>query len=124
MCALHGTGLEEELRNPSLKATIFAPTDDAWWNMPEPYSVSRLLTESSAEVTNELQKLLLYHVVAGRVTNADIVDSRSYVTFLGSFVSLVKGLGALTVSREEGGTYVTAQDVKAKIVRPDVGKDI
>lgn len=96
--------------------------DDAWLNLPEPYSVSRLLDESSAEVTNELQKLLLYHVVAGRVSDADIIDERSYVTFLGSFGTLVKGLGALTVSREDGDTYVTAEDIKAKVVRPEVGK--
>lgn len=85
--------------------------------MPEPYKIDRFLYESSAEVINELQKLLLFHVVAGRVSEEDLDNEQSYVTFLGSFADLVKGLGSVTILKQGGETYVKSEGSKGKIVK-------
>lgn len=117
---LKKAGLEDELRNPSLKATIFAPMDDAFRNLPEPFSIDRMLTEDSPKVINELQKLLLFHVVPGRVGTEDFDEGLPLVTFLASFYTLVNKQGELLVKSDANGTKIVSNDIEARIVVPDV----
>eukprot|EP00210_Caulerpa_lentillifera_P003877 g3704.t1 len=118
---LKKAGLEDELRNPSLRATIFAPVDKAFRNLPEPFSIDRMLNEDSPKVINELQKLLLFHVVPGRVGTEDFNDGLPLVTFLASFYTLVNKKGELIVESDTNGTKIITNDIEARIIVPDVG---
>jgi uncharacterized surface protein with fasciclin (FAS1) repeats len=50
--------------------TVFAPTDEAFGKLP-PETLTKLLLPGNKE---KLRMLLLYHVVAGRMLAADLID--------------------------------------------------
>lgn len=50
--------------------TIFAPTDEAFGKLPEGTLAKLLLPENK----EKLRMLLLYHVIAGKVSAADMID--------------------------------------------------
>ena len=50
--------------------TIFAPTDEAFGKLPEGTLAKLLLPENK----EKLRMLLLYHVVAGKIAAADMID--------------------------------------------------
>ncbi|CAD7697931.1 unnamed protein product [Ostreobium quekettii] len=117
-------GLLGELRNPDFKATIFAPTDEAIDNMPEPYCVQKLLADNTSRAINEIQKLLLFHVVPRPLLLADMEDGQS----VGTFASLAPGLAAsgeaditfMVPKNKKKKTKILAAQSKAKIITPDI----
>ena len=81
--------------------TVFAPTDAAFAKVPK--ATLRALAADKAK----LRAVLLYHVVAGRVTAAKVTKLRSAKTLNGATVQI----------RVRGGmVYVN----RAKVVKPDV----
>jgi transforming growth factor-beta-induced protein len=79
--ALEAADLIETLKGEG-PFTVFAPTDDAFAKLPEG-TVAGLL-EDIPTLTN----ILLYHVVAGKVPAADVVNLSSADTVLGQPVSI------------------------------------
>lgn len=65
--AVQAAGLEETLKGEG-PFTVFAPTDEAFAKLPEGKLDSLLKPENK----EQLVQLLSYHVVAGKVTAADI----------------------------------------------------
>jgi len=67
--ALKATGLDETLGKKE-EYTVFAPTDEAFGKLPAETLTKLMLPENK----DKLRMLLLYHVVAGRVLAADLID--------------------------------------------------
>ena len=67
--AVKAAGLVETLKGPG-PYTVFAPTDEAFAKIPQA-TLEALLADKEA-----LAKVLTYHVVPGKVTSSDLVDSR------------------------------------------------
>jgi len=86
--------------------TVFAPTDDAFAALPEG-TVENLLKPENKE---QLQAVLLYHVVSGKVMSGDLQSGETNApTLQGATVSIVKSSAGVTVN----GANVVAADVKA-----------
>jgi len=83
--ALTEAGLIETLKGEG-PFTVFAPTDEAFAKIPKG-DLDKLLKDKEA-----LRKVLLYHVVSGKVMSADVVKLKSAKTVEGSDVTIaVKG---------------------------------
>ncbi len=67
VAAVQAAGLEEALRGDG-PFTVFAPTDEAFAALPEG-TVESLLADPE-----ELSKILLYHVIGGKVMAASVTD--------------------------------------------------
>ena len=100
--------------------TVFAPTDEAFANLPAGVLDALLLPENKAT----LAKILTYHVVAGKVMAADVTDG-DVPTVEGQSIKLSTANG-VTVN---GATVVTADvpasngvihAIDAVILPPDV----
>jgi uncharacterized surface protein with fasciclin (FAS1) repeats len=91
--------------------TLFAPTDEAFAALPDG-TVENLL---KPENQSQLQAVLLYHVVPGKVMKKDLQGTVNAETLEGSSIVIVKGEGwtekqrAVTVN----GANVVAADVAA-----------
>ncbi len=82
--AVKAAGLEQTLKGEG-PYTVFAPTDAAFAKLPE----GKLDELLKPENKDELAQLLSYHVVAGKITAADIAGkSGSYATLAGSDVKI------------------------------------
>jgi len=66
VAAVKAADLVDALKGPG-PLTVFAPTDEAFANLP-PGTLENLL---KPENKNQLRKILTYHVVAGQVTAKD-----------------------------------------------------
>ncbi|WP_010528056.1 fasciclin domain-containing protein [Thermophagus xiamenensis] len=101
-------GLSETLNNSSLSFTVFAPVDDAFNQLFT--NLGFTLDDLSLE---DLQPILLYHVVTGFLPSADIESG--YVTTLSQigeqFVSLQVSLGDNIILN--GNSNVIIEDVVA-----------
>ncbi|MCU0648439.1 MAG: fasciclin domain-containing protein [Gemmatimonadaceae bacterium] len=100
--ALGAAGLVETLKGAG-PFTVFAPTDDAFAKIPTA-TLDGLLKDKEA-----LKKVLLYHVVAGKVMAADVVK--------------LNGKGAKTVEGAEAKITVANGGVKvdnANVVKTDI----
>jgi uncharacterized surface protein with fasciclin (FAS1) repeats len=99
--AATAAGLVETLQGEG-PYTVFAPTDEAFAALPEG-TLEGLLADPEA-----LKAVLLYHVVAGKVTSDQVVDLTSADSVEGSpiAISVVDGVVMLNES--------------AKVVTPDV----
>ena len=64
--------------------TVFAPTDDAFAKLPAAVITDLLRPENKAK----LQGILTYHVVAGRVMAADVVNLKAAKTVQGQDVTI------------------------------------
>ncbi len=99
--ALNAAGLTSTLAGEG-PFTVFAPTDAAFAALPEG-TVEGLLADREA-----LTKVLTYHVVAGKVTSADIAAKSPLTSLQG---------GALTIGTDGGvtvqGAGVVSADVEA-----------
>ena len=85
VAAVKGAGLVETLKGPG-PFTVFAPTDAAFAKLP-PGTVEGLLKDPA-----KLKKILLYHVVSGKVMAADVVKLKSAKTVEGGSAKImVKG---------------------------------
>lgn len=83
--------------------TVFAPTDDAFAKLPAAALADLLKPENKAK----LQRILTYHVVAGRVLAADVVKMRSAKAVSGDTIEI----------KAEGGTVMVNN---ARVVKTDI----
>jgi transforming growth factor-beta-induced protein len=101
VAAVQAAGLEEVLRSEG-PFTVFAPTDEAFENLPEGVLAS-LLDDPEA-----LAQVLTFHVVAGRVYAGDLEDGMEVTTVQGSQLTISLNGGA-----QVNGANITAVDVEA-----------
>ena len=100
--ALGEAGLVATLKGPG-PFTVFAPTDEAFAKLPAG-ALDKLLADKE-----KLKAVLLYHVVAGKVTAKDLVKLTSVKTLQGGSLTIaVKGDKVMV----DGATVVKA-DVMA-----------
>jgi uncharacterized surface protein with fasciclin (FAS1) repeats len=90
--ALQAAGLVETLKGAG-PFTVFAPTDAAFAKLPAG-TVENLL---KPENRDKLRAILTYHVVAGKVTAADVVKMTSGKTVQGSSVKIASSGGKVTI---------------------------
>ena len=79
--AVQAAGLVEALKSPG-PFTVFAPTDTAFANLP-PGTVQTLVQN-----TPQLARILKYHVVAGKFTQADLAKLDTVESLEGSSISI------------------------------------
>src|SRR5665213_3026176 len=72
VAAVKAAGLVDTLKGPG-PFTVFAPTDEAFAKLPSGTLESLLKPENKAK----LQKILTYHVVAGKVLASDVMKLSS-----------------------------------------------
>ncbi len=100
--AVTAAGLGDTLKGPG-PFTVFAPTDEAFDKLPAG------TVESLLKDIPKLKKILLYHVVSGKVMAADVVKLKSADTVEGSSVKI------------DASSGVKIND--ANVVSPDVAAD-
>lgn len=103
--ALDAAGLTQALRNESLVATIFAPTNDAFAE-----AIAALNTTATALLANKalLTDILSYHVVPGVAATSDMLkDGQVLPTLLGQ---------TLTVSLMGGNVTIIADGSEAMVI--------
>jgi len=100
--ALAAADLVQTLKGPG-PFTVFAPTDEAFAKLPAGTIETLLKPENKAK----LQRILTYHVVAGRVMASDVMKMRSAKAVSGD---------TITVATRDGGVTVD----KALIVKTDI----
>jgi len=99
VAAVKAAGLVDTLKGAG-PFTVFAPTDDAFKKLPAG-TLDKLLADPEA-----LKKILLYHVVAGKVMAADVVKMKSAKTVNGANIR-IKTVGGVMVNN-------------AKVVKTDI----
>jgi len=85
--------------------TVFAPTDEAFAKLPEGTVETLLKPENKAK----LQAVLLYHVVEGKVTSAEVVKLSSAKTLEGDTVDISVKMGKVYIDDAQ----VIAADIEA-----------
>ena len=101
VAAVKAAGLVETLKGKG-PFTVFAPSDDAFAKLPTG-TVEGLLADLP-----KLKSILTYHVVAGRVTAADVMKLTTAKTVQGQSVTFQTNGGV----KVNGANVVTA-DIKA-----------
>ena len=91
VAAVKAAGLVETLASPG-PFTVFAPTDDAFAKLPAGTVETLVKPENKATLTSTLT----YHVVAGKVTAADVV------------ALIKKGGGKAQIKTVQGGTLTAS----------------
>jgi uncharacterized surface protein with fasciclin (FAS1) repeats len=92
VAAVQAAKLDGALSGPG-PFTVFAPTDDAFKNLPEG-TVASLLKQPEGQ----LKQILLYHVVDGKVMAADVVKMSSAKTLQGSNVNITVKEGVVKIN--------------------------
>jgi uncharacterized surface protein with fasciclin (FAS1) repeats len=103
VAAVKAAGLVETLSGDG-PFTVFAPTNEAFAKLPEG-KVDALLSDIPT-----LKKILTYHVVAGKVMAADVVDLKSAATVQGDEVKIDVVDGKVKLN---DSAMVTATDLEA-----------
>jgi uncharacterized surface protein with fasciclin (FAS1) repeats len=93
-------GLAGSLSGPG-PLTVFAPTDAAFANVP------KATLAALAKDKSKLKAVLLYHVVSGKLTAAQVVKQKSLTTLEG---------GTLSIRTRAGNVYVN----RARVIEADV----
>ncbi len=93
VAAIQAAGLVETLQSPG-PFTVFAPTDEAFAKLPAGTVDSLLLPENKAK----LVAILTYHVVAGEVLAADVVNLSSAETVEGQSVQITSSATGVQVN--------------------------
>jgi uncharacterized surface protein with fasciclin (FAS1) repeats len=101
LTAATAAGLVDTLKGPG-PFTVFAPTDDAFAELPEG-TLDDLLKDPEA-----LKNILLYHVVQGKVTSDQVVGLTSADTVAGP---------AIKISTKDGSVYLNDT---VKVVTTDI----
>lgn len=101
--AVKAAGLVDTLKGPG-PFTVFAPTDEAFAKLPAG-TVDALLKDPA-----KLKKILLYHVVAGKVMAADVMKMKMAKTVEGGSVKIVAKGGSVMIDN-------------AKVVKTDIACD-
>jgi uncharacterized surface protein with fasciclin (FAS1) repeats len=83
--------------------TVFAPTDEAFAKLPAG-TIEALLADPA-----KLREILLYHVVPGRVTAAQVVNLHSATTAQGSDIAILVADGSVMVN----DSTVIATDIES-----------
>lgn len=104
VAAVKAAGLVETLSGDG-PFTVFAPTDDAFAKLP-PGTLEDLLKPENKE---KLAAILTYHVVAGKVTAAEVVKLDSATTVNGATADITVMDGKVKVD----AANVTATDIAA-----------
>ena len=104
VAAVKAAGLVETLSGEG-PFTVFAPTDDAFAKLPAGTLENLLKPENK----DQLVAILTYHVVAGKVTAADVVTLDTATTVNGAAADVT--VSGSTVKIDEA--TVTATDIKA-----------
>jgi transforming growth factor-beta-induced protein len=102
VAAVQAAGLVDALKGEG-PLTVFAPTDDAFSALPEG------TVEALLEDIPTLTDILLYHVVAGEVLAADVVELSQAKTLQGQFVDILVDGGKVMIDNAE----VTITDIEA-----------
>jgi uncharacterized surface protein with fasciclin (FAS1) repeats len=102
VAALKAADLTDTLKGKG-PFTVFAPTDDAFKKLP-PGTLESLLKPENKE---KLRAILTYHVVAGKVTSAEVVKLTSAKTLNGQSV---------TISTSDSSVMVN----NARVVKADI----
>ncbi len=118
VAAVVKTDLAGVLSDPSLNATVFAPTDRAFSKLPPPFNSARNINAiSSPDDIAALKSVLLYHVLGAEVKARNIAKGRSSAETLKSkgsandnTIYLSKDFGLIFVN---GSSQVLVADVDA-----------
>jgi uncharacterized surface protein with fasciclin (FAS1) repeats len=102
VAAVQAAELEEALRGEG-PFTVFAPTDEAFGNLPDGLVDQLLLPRNQGK----LQELLLYHVVAGEIFSDDLRRYQFTKTLEGQYLWIRKFWGIVKVNN-------------ARVIAPDV----
>ena len=102
--ALQAAGLVDTLKGEG-PFTVFAPTDEAFAKLPAGTVENLLKPENKAK----LVAILTYHVVAGKVTAAQVMKMDSAKTVQGQTVKIAAANGTVKVN----GANVVKADVPA-----------
>ncbi|MGE5359887.1 MAG: fasciclin domain-containing protein [Bacteroidales bacterium] len=100
--ALQAAGLVETLKGQG-PFTVFAPTDEAFAKLPAGTVEELLKPENKAK----LQRILTYHVVAGKVTAADVAKLDSAKAASGDTIKIAVKDGSVMVDN-------------AKVIKADI----
>lgn len=103
VAAVKAAGLVETLKGKG-PFTVFAPTDDAFKNLPEGTVEALLMPEN----LKKLQSILTYHVVPGSVLAADVVKLSSAKTAQGEEVAIKVVDGSVMID----GAKVVKTDIQ------------
>ena len=115
VAAVKAAGLVETLQGPG-PFTVFAPTNEAFAALPAGTVETLLKPENKATLTN----ILTYHVVAGKMTSADLMKAikagKGQATLKtvsgGTLTAMMKGSKTIELKDEKGGiSTVTIADV-------------
>jgi uncharacterized surface protein with fasciclin (FAS1) repeats len=102
--SIGAAGLAETLAGKG-PFTLFAPPDSVFAKLP-PGTAESLLQDPPV-----LKNILLYHIVPGRLTVADLAALPAAATLLGDPISIARAPGgALTI----GGAAIVAPDIEAR----------
>ena len=104
VAAVSAADLVETLQGPG-PFTVFAPTDEAFANLPDGTLDDLLLPENK----ETLSAILTYHVVSGRVTAEQVVTLNSATTVQGEDIAITVVDGTVFLN----GVAVTTTDVEA-----------
>ena len=94
--ALGAAGLVETLQGEG-PFTVFAPTDDAFAQLPEG-TVEELLKPENRE---KLQAVLTYHVVAGKIMAGDVLKAMEVETLQGSSAPIGLTIGGANIIKTD-----------------------
>ncbi len=104
LAAAKAAGLVEVLQSDG-PLTVFAPTDEAFAQLPAG-TVADLLKPENKE---KLAAILTYHVVPGRVMAADVVEMKSAKTVNGAEISIDASDAGVMINKSK----VVAADIEA-----------
>src|SRR5687767_5583356 len=90
--ALAAADLVQTLKGPG-PFTVFAPTDEAFAKLPAGTLDTLLKPENKAK----LQRILTYHVVAGKVMAADVMKMQSAKAVSGDIITIAKRNSGVSV---------------------------
>lgn len=102
--ALTAAGLVDTLKGAG-PFTVFAPTDEAFAKLPAATVENLLKPENKQQLTD----ILTYHVVAGKVTAADVAGLDEAKSVNGKMIDVEAAGGSVKVN----GATVTTADVAA-----------
>jgi uncharacterized surface protein with fasciclin (FAS1) repeats len=103
VAAVQAAGLEDALRGEG-PFTVFAPSDEAFAKLPEG-TVEALL----ADPQGALSRILLYHVIPGKVMAADVTDGLTAETLRGAEISFSIMEGMVKIN----DANIVATDIEA-----------
>ncbi len=106
--AVQAADLAETLSGPG-PFTVFAPTNTAFGAVPSSALESLMMPANKGQ----LQGVLTYHVVPGRLSAADLRDGQRLTTVNGETLRVTKAGGKVMVGNANGMATVTQADVYA-----------